>query len=58
MCTSYGIEKKTDFAINCKNLLTVKEFKCQKSHKISNFYLLPKLYKSEGFNKIMHETNS
>ena len=48
------------YAKKYKNLLTENEYKTltQKTYKISNFYMLPKLYKSEKLNNIIMAKNS
>ena len=48
------------YAKRYKNLLTENEYKTltQKTYKISNFYMLPKLHKSKELNDIIMATNS
>ena len=48
------------YAKKYKNLLTENEYKTstQKTYKISNFYMLPKLYKSKELNDIIMGKNS
>ena len=48
------------YAKKYKNLLTENEYKTltQKTYKISNFYMLPKLHKSKELNNIIMAKNS
>ena len=51
---------KTEVPKKYKNLLTENEYKTltQKTYKISNFYMLPKLHKSKELNDIIMAKNS
>ena len=51
---------KTEVPKKYKNLLTENEYKTltQKTYKISNFYMLPKLHKSKKLNDMIMVKNS